>query len=290
MRIHSKPRGVIVLLAVLATACTSVETGPTVPTPPPTPETVVSDGERAADPALAADVPSGSAWTFDGPAAVPPACLTPSDVTRDWTWTVTHAPERLRILAHAFHDPEAGCAATTKGVASLLTVRGPDEYQRGQSGTTRLVYDREKLCGRVQVDADVVTDTGTKRLVLGQVIDYGVNCAPPPPPPPPPTPPPPPPTPPVPQVSCEAPTYRGPNPFTLTGSELAYVRTHVSARLEGPGNKQASGTSWTSPSPYAVVLIKAAGLYTLHLKVAAGAVLTSATPIERVAIFECGRA
>ena len=74
------------------------------------------------------------------------------------------------------------------------------------------------------------------------------------------------------------------------------MQANVSPELVGPMKTGLQSTSWTSDGDYAVVLVKSATTYWLHVNVTAGSVLPTSsmnsdgTPqaISHVSAFVCG--
>ena len=118
-----------------------------------------------------------------------------------WVANITNrGPGEFRVEKAAFHNPHAGCAATSDNLdQSLFDISGQTHYAEGVSGQTTFTYDPSKInCGRVQVDAGFRDDAGNNEVFIGVVINYKVDCQPAPTPIPTPTPTPTPIPPPVP--------------------------------------------------------------------------------------------
>jgi hypothetical protein len=96
-----------------------------------------------------------------------------------WTLTMTDAgPFPLHVIAVSHHSDEASCEATRTQPGPLFRMTGTLEYAPHGSGQTILTYDSsDHVCGRVQVDASLVDSDGrVNTLIVGEVINYGVDC------------------------------------------------------------------------------------------------------------------
>ena len=124
-------------------ACALVVSGCTESPTPVGPSTTEAPRDVAPAPAVA----DTSGWTLSGPV---PGCLT-ADQAVTWVFTATRISESVRLYPHAFRDEEAGCANTTRSLATM-DISGPVEYLAGSSGETTFSYPpNEVRCGRVEL-------------------------------------------------------------------------------------------------------------------------------------------
>ena len=93
-----------------------------------------------------------------------------------------HGPGPVNIEKAAFPNPTAGWTATDETVdQSLFTQSGQTTYQEGESGQDDFYYDTaQKNCGRVQIDVGFQDPQGGTLVIIGVVVNYGVDCVPPP--------------------------------------------------------------------------------------------------------------
>lgn len=196
------------VFVILASAATVVGCSSASPT---SPSATQPSTALAASPTTSADRPAASPAAsgpltnvtvqLSGPAAG--ICEPVSAVAPELRWTVSvdnAGPHDLHFVAMAHHNDQAGCNATEDNPRAAFEIHGADSVKAGTRATSETVFNTNRWdCGRVQLDESIFDSTGKELLIIGKVINYGVNCAPPPPPPPPPTcqincaPPPPPP-------------------------------------------------------------------------------------------------
>lgn len=96
--------------------------------------------------------------------------------------TVTnHGPGPVNIVKTAFTNPTAGWTATDEISAhNLFTQSGKVTYQAGESGQSDFYYDTaQKSCGRVQIDIGFMDPKGGTLVIVGVMVNYGIDCVPP---------------------------------------------------------------------------------------------------------------
>jgi hypothetical protein len=180
----------LLMVAMLAAGCSGS---------PVQPESVAPQLAVAVAQAVPAETPPP-------PPAVPTAALTVTGgrdcslpvVQEDvlsWGLQVGPRTTALHLRVLAFHGRKAGCSSTEdRGTASVIDIVGPLDYAAGTSGeTTFKIRASHFTCGRVQFDVQGY-EGGDIFGIIGNVFDYGVDCAeevaaPPPPVVPPPAPP-----------------------------------------------------------------------------------------------------
>ncbi len=92
--------------------------------------------------------------------------------------------DSYRIVYAVFHNGVAGCEpAFDTYDLSGFSITGKTEFAAKESGHFDVTFDSSTYsCGRVQYDVGYLnTTTGEVTLFIGQVINYGVDCANPPP-------------------------------------------------------------------------------------------------------------
>gem|GEM_PF-5404988 len=93
---------------------------------------------------------------------------------------VNNGPGSAFLEKAAFHNPTAGCVATSDAlIQQTFTMAGKTNYGQGETGNAFFSYNLNAFnCGRVQVDAAYRNSNGSGagQVFLGEVIDYGVDC------------------------------------------------------------------------------------------------------------------
>ena len=102
--------------------------------------------------------------------------------TVQWVANITNGTNNgVHLNKVAYHDFTAGCDATTSRPTNpneFYQISRSD-YPAGSSGQTTLSFNTAKeQCGRIQLDSSFIDDaTGEdKKLFVGAIINYGVNC------------------------------------------------------------------------------------------------------------------
>jgi hypothetical protein len=138
----------------------------------------------------------------------------------------------------AFHSDKADCHEIhDRPQPTWFQKHGQTDFAPHAGGTTQLRYDSGVVaCGSVQLDGTLANDAGGPEVIVGHVVNYGVDCAPPAVPQPPATP-----TPPVPPVTPPLPPVPPP---VCPGGEAAIV-------LRYPAHSERNvvpSADWTSAS------------------------------------------
>jgi hypothetical protein len=179
---------IAVAVAVVAAGCTS--SGPMAPTTAAGLSGSASASGKSSNPvARETDVLEGiAAGCVTGPTPL--------------SWLIKGQNDLIVATAHS---DSATCEATKENPRNpgLAKIAPEGTNQRISYPTAAYGQWVDHPCGRIQVD---IEDRASSVLLVGMVINYGVNCTPPPPTTPPPTTPPPPtpPPPPPPPTSCGA--------------------------------------------------------------------------------------
>ncbi|MBI4363398.1 MAG: hypothetical protein HY545_00945, partial [Candidatus Doudnabacteria bacterium] len=110
-------------------------------------------------------------------------CHPAGSVVNGGVWTAeirNNGPEDIFIEKAAFHDPQAGCSATTHTLRQdVFSMSGETHYSVGETNRTTFTYNVGAFnCGRVQIDAAYrsATGSGDGFVFLGEMINYGVDC------------------------------------------------------------------------------------------------------------------
>jgi hypothetical protein len=167
------------ILAVLALLCCGCHTDhemslglpSTAPSSTKQPVPTIGPG---ATPTSAA--PVGAAGRVQGPHGVLPGCLTASALLPVVEWRIASVPAGAKVTQGYSHSADVGCGATSNG---LRTENAHLRVERDPRDPTTLIIQFDKstdVCGHTQVDISI--DGGN---VLGEVLDYGSACDPPPP-------------------------------------------------------------------------------------------------------------
>jgi hypothetical protein len=143
---------------------------------------VPPNGTTAPDvpaPETVAESDAQLSWTVTGGHRCETSPPSPPSGVYRWTLNVKDAgPDPLHVIAVSHHEDRAGCDATEARPGPLFRMSGTREYAPHGGGQTLLAFDtRDQQCGRVQVDASLVDSDGrVDTLVVGEVINYGVDC------------------------------------------------------------------------------------------------------------------
>ncbi len=171
----SVPVCAAVLTAALFTGCAD---SPTSPSPAPAPAPVV-----AATPTLAPTPPNPATPTTPSTVPVltvtgPTGCVKADPAKLQWAVDMTDAGNvPVRFMAMTSYNSHPGCEATSDNPRTYVTVGGPAEYPAHGAGKTTFEYDPKKYdCGRVQVDVSLIDSAGKETLLVGMIVDYGVEC------------------------------------------------------------------------------------------------------------------
>lgn len=178
----------IVILALFAAACTGGSTiDPAAPSAStsqsaalPVPGVSANESTIEPTPGGPGNTATTPRYSLAGPTS-PQNCFTAGTDAMQWVLNMTDAgPSALRFVALAHQDDTPGCEATAKNPRTRIATSGVSNYTPHSLGTTTFTFDQKLYnCGRVQVDISIFDAAGNETLILGTVINYGTQCAPP---------------------------------------------------------------------------------------------------------------